>query len=420
MDRTFGKYMKKAGALMLALSLLVFCATALADMEAGADKTSVQEGDEVAITLTVTGKDLSVAKGEFTYDPALLSFKEGDGASDGFFALYSAEKDGSATLRARIVFTALAAGEAKVDFTLTSLVNYKGSALDTESASVTVSIAAAPVEPTPTPKDYSSSALSVKAENVQGSTVDMYVWRSIENVTIPSRYTEADVTYKGETVKGATVSNSDAPTLLYLSDATGGNAGYYIYDAAHDTLYPYQTVSTVSKSYILLIPDGSVSVPAGFTETTLTIDDEAVQAWKSADAQGELYLLYARNPDGEVGFYLYNPEDESLQRFAVLPARPVVTPVPATTPAPVTDLVPQETVPVPAQQPEGQIALNPALFWALAGAAALFLILFGGTLAYHLADKARRKKRAAERRKQMVESMKAAEQASSEQLTIDN
>lgn len=73
----------------------------------------------------------------------------------------------------------------------------------------------------------------------------------------------------------------------------------------------------------MLEPDGSVPLPDGFTETTITIDDKQVKAWAGQDAQGTVYLIYGRNPDGEVGYYVYSEADKSIQRYAVMPARPV-------------------------------------------------------------------------------------------------
>ena len=125
-------------------------------------------------------------------------------------------------------------------------------------------------------------------------------------------------------MKAAAVADSDAPLLLYVTDDTGAIGGYYIYDEAKDRLYPYRTVSSTSKSYIILEPDEGVSAPEGFGETTLTIDETQYRAWVSSDAQGEVYLLYARNPKGETGFYTYSVEDSSMQRYAVMPARPVI------------------------------------------------------------------------------------------------
>lgn len=406
-----GRIAKRTLALLAALCLTLHGACALADVAAEADRASVQAGDTITVTLTITGKKLAVAEGTYAYDLALLAFKQSDGgAADGFFTLYSAEKNGSSTLAARITFTALAAGEAVVDFKLDKLLDYAGKSLDTGGAKVKVVIAAAPAAPTPTPVDYGNPKLTVKAENVQGASADMYVWRSIENVTIPSRYTETDLTYRGESVRGATVKNSDAPTLLYLSDALGNNAGYYVYDEARDMFYPYRTVSSVSKSYILLEPEENVLAPAGFAQTTLSIGGVEVKAWESKDAQGSVYLLYARNPDGEIGFYYYNPEDESLQRYAVLPVRPEVTPPPATpSPASMTPQAPQQSA-LPQTQPAAdEITLKRAAFFAVCGAAALFLGLFVTSLAVRALEKARRKKRAAQRRREVEQIMEASQ-----------
>lgn len=406
-----GRIAKRTVALLAALCLTLYGFSALADVAAEADQTGVQAGDTVTVTLTITGKGLAVAEGTYVYDPALLAFTESDGgAADGFFTLYSAEKNGSSTLAARITFTARAAGEAVVDFKLEKLLDYAGKSLDTGDAKVKVVIAAAPATPTPEPVDYGDPALTVKAENVLGASTDMYVWRSIENVTIPSRYSEADLVYRGENVKGAAVKNSDAPTLLYLSDAAGNSAGYYVYDEARDLLYPYRTVSSVSKSYILLEPEESVGAPAGFAETTLSIGDAEVRAWESVDAQGSVYLLYARNPDGEIGFYYYDPEDESLQRYAVLPARPEVTPPPPVTPSPpATPAAPQESAAQGAEAAADEIVLKRAVFFAVCGAAALFLGLFVTSLAVRSVEKARRKKRAAKRRKELEKIMETSE-----------
>ncbi len=391
--------LRRAPALLLAFCLMLHGAWALADIGAEADNPAVQAGDEVRVTLTVTGKNLAVAEGSFSYDPSLLSYKESEGgASDGFFTLHSAAKNGAASLSVRITFTARAAGAAKVAFTLSNLLDYSGKALGTGSAEVSLAIASAPATPAPPPVDYAAASFSVKAQNVLGAPGEMFVWRSIENVTLPSRYSEADVLYQGETVQGARVLNADAPTLVYLSNAAGEQAGYFIYDETRDLLYPYRTVASVSKSYILLAPDEGVSIPEGFAQTTLALGENgenAVQAWSRADAQGEVYLLYARNPAGEVGFFYYDPADEALQRYAVLPPRPAVQ-------------VPQPPAPSPAaplEEPPGKepapsrLAVPPALFYALIAAAALFFALFLSMLILRHRENVRRERRAAQRRK---------------------
>ncbi|HWS29710.1 MAG TPA: cohesin domain-containing protein [Clostridia bacterium] len=391
---------KRTAAFLLAALLLLAPAAALAEVKlsAAASKTSVQAGDTVEVTVTVSGKGMSVAEGLFTYDPAVLSYTESSGgASDGFLSMASAQKNGADTLTARIKFTAVAAGTAEVKFNVEKVLGYDGKEQGSADASVSITVAAAPATPTPPPIDYATEG--VLAKNAEGAAESMYIWRTLENVTLPANYTETEFTYNDQKVAAATVADSDAPMLFYLSNASGSVGGYYIFDAAVDTFYPYQTISSVSRTYIILKPDGSVALPEGFAETTLTIEEKDYTAWKTQDAQGDIYLLYARNSDGEVGYFVYNSTDKSLQRYAVMPARPAQpTLPPVTTPQPV-ELTPapqQSTVPGPAK--EGTINVNATLFYAVCGVAALLVIGFAAVVVIRAAEEKRRKKRAAQRR----------------------
>ena len=406
---------KRVFALAAALMLALFPAAAFAAVEASAvaDKTTVQAGDVVEVTITVTGKELAAVEGTYTYDPAVLTYTESEGgASDGFIGMVSAEKDGSDSLTARIKFTAASAGNAEVAFDITKALDYDGDEAGTAKGSVAITVQAAPAstEPTPAPINYATEG--VAAVNLT-SEQPMYIWRTLENVTIPSKYSETTLEYHGETVAAAVVEDSDAPTLLYLSNGAGDVGGYYVYDAEKDTLYPYQTVNSVSKSYILLQPDGSVAVPAGFSETTITIDEKQVPAWISQDAQGDVYLLYGRNPDGEVGYYLYNPQDESLQRYAVMPARPTQPVLPEV----------EETAPVEEQPAEetatsmfsGEgVNLPKPVFYGVCGLVAALVIAIIAMAVSNAREKARRKRRAEQRRaerKKMIAEETAEEKA---------
>lgn len=386
----------------MVLALIPAVAFAAVEAAAAADKTTVTAGDMVEVTITVSGKELAAVEGTYTYDPAILTYTESEGgASDGFISMISAEKNGSDSLTSRIKFIAASAGTAEVVFDITKALNYDGDNAGTAKGSVSLTVEAAPASTEPTPEPLNYAREGVAAVNLT-SEMPMYIWRSLENVTVPSKYTETAIEYHGETVAAAVVADSDAPTLLYLSDETGETGGYYVYDAEKDTLYPYQTVNSVSKSYILLQPDGSVALPEGFSETTITINEKAVAAWVSQDAQGDIYLLYARNPDGEVGYYLYNPADESLQRYAVMPARPTAPTLPEVEETAPVEEQPAEEEPVPG---EG-ITLSKPVFYGVCGLAVTLLIAVIVMAISNAREKARRKRLAEQRRaerKKMLE-----------------
>ena len=380
---------KKLTAIILSLLIMLSCSAAYADasLDAQADKAQVSAGDTVTVTITLKGDKLAAAEGSFAYDTSLLSFEEAEGgAGDGYISMVS-----------------LSEGNAEVAFSITKILNYSGKELGAAEQKASVTILPGP-EPTPTPEPISYAKEGVKAENVEGAEGDMFVWRSIENVTIPSRYTESEYTYHGETVAAAAVADSDAPLLLYVTDDTGAIGGYYIYDEAKDRLYPYQTVSSASKSYIILEPEEGVSAPEGFSETMLTIDETQYRAWVSSDAQGEVYLLYARNPKGETGFYTYSVEDSSMQRYAVMPARPVID-----TSAPAETAAPEPAEPAATAEPETPAAngADNTLLYIMIAVAVLLAAALVYVIVHHNREEQKRRERIARRRAERENAMKA-------------
>ena len=326
-------------ALLAIAFLMVFPAAALAaDLNVSADATSVTEGDTVTVTLTLSGSHISVADGVFTYDPSLLSYVSSDGgASDGNINLISMQSGGSSSLTTVIKFAAIGAGEAVIDFSIENIVDYDGNDLGTAQAGVSIEVASDGTDTggtdgvTPTPVDISLTG--VAAQNVLGTDAQMYIWRSLRSLSLPSGFTDRQVTYNDEYVGGAGIPDSEDIILLYLSETDGSNAGYYIYDESKDVLFPYITVTSISAYFTFIWPDEQTQVPEGFEETMMEFGENNVPAWLPPGSDGSVYLVYVRSASGEVGFYLYNEEDRSLQRYiSFADAKPETTLAPTAQP----------------------------------------------------------------------------------------
>ncbi len=308
---------------MLAVPAVAFAT----DVAVTADSTSVKVGDKVTVTVVVSAKHIAVADGMFTYDPALLSFVSGSGgAADGRINMISAQSGGSDSLTAVISFAAIGDGEAEISVSMNSMLDYDGQPLENAQAGVSVSIAPADAVNDPgdagTKPPVSLSQTGVPAENVLGAAAPMYVWRSLSSLTLPSGFADKQVQYGGEYVNAAAVPDSDDIILLYLSDETGGNAGYYIYNAEKNTLYPYVTITSALAEFTLLWPDETIQPPEGYHEAVISWKEREMPAWQAPGAQ-DVYLVYARNGAGKTGFYLYNMDDKSVQSYM---AQPVSSP----------------------------------------------------------------------------------------------
>lgn len=380
--------------ILAAAILLVFPTAAMAtDMSVTADSTSVKAGDTVTLTVTVSAQNIAVANGTFTYDPALLTYiSSNGGASDGIINMVSAQKGGSSSLTAVIKFAAIGAGEAVVNAAMDSVLSYDGEVLETAQAGVSITVAASdapatqPGESTP---PVSIAQTGVAADNVDGATVPMFIWRSLSSLTLPSGYVDKQVTYKGEFVGGAAIPDSEDILLLYLSDEKGENAGYYIYDEAKNTLFPYITMLSVSANFTVMRPDEAIQAPEGFDKATFVWKEKEVPAWIAKGSDGSVYLMYVRTASGEKGFFLYNVEDKSMQRY-MAPVGAVTSAAPTSEP-----MAEPTAAPVSAQADGGTIVLDKTLFYVICGAGALLIAAVIVLVILYVSKSNRSKRRAA-------------------------
>ncbi len=373
---------------MLALPVVALAT----DISVKADATSVKVGDTVTVTVVVSAEHIAVADGSFTYDPALLTYVSSNGgASDGSINMVAAQEGGASSLTAVIKFAAIGQGEAVVNVSMDSVLSYDEQVLETAEAGVSITVAAADAaapgtEPSVPPVNLAQTG--VAADNVEGAAAQMYIWRSLSSLTLPSGYVDKQVTYKGEFVGGAAIPDSEDLTLLYLSEESGENAGYYIYNEQKNTLFPYYTLLSVSASYTIVKPEEGIAVPEGFEETTLTWKEKQMPAWTQKGSDGSVYLVYVRNAAGEKGFYLFSTEDESLQRYkgAALSAPSQPTAEPSAEPS---------SAPVSAPANIGGFAIDQALFYTLCGACAVLAAAVIVLAVLYTSKKSRSKRRAA-------------------------
>jgi hypothetical protein len=362
--------------------ILILAAPAAAfatDISVTADSNAVKAGDTVTVSVTVSAEHIAAASGVFTYDPALLSYiSSNGGASDGYINMISSAKGGASSLTAVIKFKAISEGEAEIYVTMESVLAYDEKQLENAEAGVSVKVESTEIDnagttggATDAPVDISLTG--VAAENVMGAEGEMYVWRSLTSLTLPSGFYDRQITYKGEYVGGAEIPDREDLALLYLSDKAGKNAGYYIYDEKNNMLFPYLTVVSVYADFTLIWPGDSVAAPEGFKPATLKWKEKDVPAW-TEDGDDSVYLIYARDSAGETGFYLYNTDDKSVQRYkAHSEAKPIPATEPTAQPAPTQG----------AEEPESGITLEPLVMIAfaaglavLAAAAALFAVMY--------------------------------------------
>lgn len=302
------------------IAILLPVSAFASDIAIETDISRIAIGDTIVVTVTVRGESISIAKGFFDYEHTVLSYvKSTGGASDGNLNMVSLEKGGTATLTAVIEFEAIKEGTGDIEVSIDNIIDYSGSQLDACKGSINIEVFSYETEQEKI--DNTEDALAefeldgIIASNILGTDTQMYVWRSVKNLTLPSGFTDTQVIYNNEEISGAIDFKSTPTILLYLSDISGGNAAYYVFDEKNNSLQPYITVKSVSQTFAFLWPNESVTLPDGYVETTLIYNETEIPAWTDAEADGTVYLVYVKNESGENAIYQYVPSDKSMQRY---------------------------------------------------------------------------------------------------------
>lgn len=173
--------------------------------------------------------------------------------------------------------------------------------------------------------------------------VTYYIGQEFKKKDIPEGFEEADLLYQGQTVKGAQFTKNNEIQLLYLLNSEKKNGQFLMYHPATGQMEEILKLSFYEGAYLLLfdpVKYGS-AMPAGLTAAQFSIDDreltgyqlEGLKAgigtsepdseatWESISAPPENFVLvFGMNQEGEIGWYTYDTQFKTLQRFVLFEA----------------------------------------------------------------------------------------------------
>lgn len=209
--------------------------------------------------------------------------------------------------------------------TVRVVVTAENGATATYTIKVTREGTAASVEETPdntqeTPDDTEETPDNTeepedtRLEAAVGSQI-LYVYDDFSEGKIPEGFEKTKTTYNGKEINAVQDSTGEI-ILVYLVDENTENGAFYIYDEATGAFSEFVEVMGTTGRYIILVPDATVAIPAGYAETVLELDGKNVKAWiLGTDVESEFYLVYVMNGNGEKGFYQYDTVEGTFQRF---------------------------------------------------------------------------------------------------------
>lgn len=337
------KFLKHIALYMAMLLLLAIPMPVLAAGSAGISlsSSSVTVGNTVKVTFSFNGGGTYLAgvKAYISYDASLLKYSgaSGDGdanvASGSGTVVLETSSTSKSALSITMTFQTTAAGSAKVSVTGSDMVDWDGNTIGNPTASKTITIkekeATKPVDNTDkepekeTEKETQKPEESQISEAIQPTDLEtaievqvngntLYLWKSLQNVNLPEGFTVKTIVYNGEQVQAANREDLDM-TLLYFTNGEGANGRFFVYNG-YDAFYAYQVLNVGMNTYIPMLPGEEVVFPQGYEKGELLIQNEAVFAWIHEE-DGEYAYLYLMNPSvGKAGIYLYDRQENTLQR----------------------------------------------------------------------------------------------------------
>ena len=272
-------------------------------------------GEEVEITAKMTCGGQLIGDGELTlkYDPEYLEFVEGTGQkneSEGSVTIFNAGTGTETELSYTIKFNALKEGETVIEVTGSTAYLWNNDTLNLTLGTSTVKIGAGDGKSGKKSKKVKGDGPEVTIEGVTYNIVN-----DIPPAVIPQGFSEVDTSFSGEDVK-AIEQEASGQQAFYLTDGKKHN-DLFLYDGEGGTFSPFELIDISENAYVIFLQnDGTLDIPKGFEEVTLTVNKKAFPAWQNTNADlQDYYLIYALNNSGEKTLYAYDNKEGTYQRF---------------------------------------------------------------------------------------------------------
>lgn len=314
----------KIAALLIGMSFGLLCFSnpvkAEGNIAASIDKEVCELGETVSVTIEAQIPEGSAVPPQISveYNPNRLEFTncscEYGGGGGGLVTI----NEGSAT----IDFTTLSGGEAEVK--ISGILSEDAS--ETEYASVKISVNG---EDTAVGTD----APSPSTTGVEAGTIETGDGRVVQTVFadefMPSLFHKETCDYQGQTVECARFDMGDM-VLLYTSDFSGNDGKFMIYNTATSEMSDFRMIQGIENRFIIVLNDCEGEIPAGYTKAVLDWNGQTLTAYMNMDAANgvvptfnnlpasEFFLVYGLSSEGNRGWYQYDQNEGTYQRYFAL------------------------------------------------------------------------------------------------------
>lgn len=302
--------------LAAAIVMLPFTNTrAAGTVSVAGDKETAAVGDNYQVTVTVSGAEGAATAPDISvnYDVNRLNFVDCSGSYGGGAGGYITLNDSETTIN----FTILSGGQADVDVTGI----FEGEEANPQVVTASVFVEG---EDTAAVDDRAREDMGTGIEAGTIATSDGNLVSSVfADEFMPVGFFKTTVSYEEQMVEAAQFDMGNI-VLLYVTDSTGNNGNFKIYDQATGELSDFLQLTGIENKFIIALKAGDeVTVPDGFEKATLQWNDQVLEAYSyvgdmpadSTVPANEFFMIYAVSSEGNTGWYIYDQKDGTYQRF---------------------------------------------------------------------------------------------------------
>ena len=137
---------------------------------------------------------------------------------------------------------------------------------------------------------------------------------SFDQALLPAGYEGENFIYGDRTVQAGKGADEHLHLIYLLAD--GGSGNLYFYDDTSRTWSPYVQVGATAKAVSVVPLSEGVAVPEGLLVKQVTLNGKTVDGYIGQKDQGQNYcVFYGMNSKGEKGFYRFDLQEKTLQRY---------------------------------------------------------------------------------------------------------
>lgn len=312
------KSIRKKLRMLLAVCLLVPCISMVANAANGVltfsdPTTKVGETVTVKVKLDANGSPIGDGDITVTYDTEKLEFVSGENAEggDGTVKLSSTGDGAGSTLSYTMEFFALAEGETDIEVSDYTAYLYNDDTLNVTLGSSHITIEAG--DPNALPPSAQANVPTGTGPQVDVNGVSYKISNDFADVLIPESFVRTAFTFEGVECQ-ALKQEASGLYMVYLMDAQE-QAKMFLYNPENGAFSACEKIRLSETSDVILMQfPPREELPKTYKETEFEVNGVVYPAWQNPE-QPEFFIVNAVNTAGYKGYYQYDSNDGTYQRF---------------------------------------------------------------------------------------------------------